>query len=209
MHLRSAALLIFLCCLALRGARSLKGQVQLTPNTARQVEGGELVLNCTVDFPGAMSFTWEKDELAIPQGAPMYRNRMEERHQTIDKKQVSSLRIAKLTECDSGTYHCKVDNMGTVMKSYGTKVAVTRASQTASCQPINMIFIGVSAGVGAALVIALVIVSLRLRRSIKGTVVESSSDTVWKQALQPKLPILANIPHLHSSPTCPLWPISL
>ncbi|XP_051899857.1 uncharacterized protein LOC127586087 isoform X2 [Pristis pectinata] len=170
MYFCSALGFIFVSCLLLIGAHSQKSQVRQTPRFVKRFEGQAVAINCTADFPGAKTNTWLKGDLRVSQSVRGYRERVSESHETIAQKLTSFLRITNLTECDAGTYYCKVDSMGTITKGEGTEVIVMRAGQNGSSNSINIVLIGVSVVVIAALGIALIIVSVQLRRRTKACI---------------------------------------
>ncbi|XP_072115330.1 uncharacterized protein [Mobula birostris] len=166
MYFRSAFVFTFIPSLLLIGVTS-QNPVRQTPSHLQLLEGQKATINCTADFHGGKTCTWLKDDLKVSQSVWKFRERVSERRETDGQKLSTFLEIRNLTECDSATYYCEMSTVDSTKKGDGTKIIVRRAPQS---NAINIIFIGVSAGVIAALVIALIIVSAQLRWRTKACI---------------------------------------
>ncbi|XP_059825198.1 uncharacterized protein LOC132393825 [Hypanus sabinus] len=168
MYFRSAFVFTFIPSLLLIGMTSANFEVQQTPPLVELHEGQTVTINCTADFLGPKTSTWLKDDMEISQDFAMFRGRVMPRPVPDGQKLRTFLEITNLTQCDSATYYCKVVPMnGPGKTGGGTKIIVLRTPES---NAINVIFIGVSAGVIAVLVTALIVVSVLLRWRTKACV---------------------------------------
>ncbi|XP_062904154.1 uncharacterized protein LOC134346628 isoform X2 [Mobula hypostoma] len=166
MYFLSAFVFTFIPSLLLIGVTS-QNPVRQMPSHVQLLEGQTATINCTADFHGGKTCTWLKDDLKVSESVWKFRERVSERREIVGQKLSTFLEIRNLTECDSATYYCELSTVDSKKKGDGTKIIVRRAPQS---NAINMIFIGVSAGVIAALVIALIIVSAQLRWRTKACI---------------------------------------
>ncbi|XP_041069168.1 uncharacterized protein LOC121291731 isoform X1 [Carcharodon carcharias] len=176
-------------CLFTAGIHSKAQEVKQTPPSASLVEGDSVTMNCIIDFIGPKIYKWLKNDLQTDQAISMYGQRVEEgMKDSKGQKLLPFLRIKNLTECDSGTYYCAAENLGRTLKGAGTKLTVTRVPQSAQCNSVSYIYIGVSAAVIGVLCISLIIVSVRLiqrnkacialQRQFVAYITEKSAETV-------------------------------
>ncbi|XP_067865306.1 uncharacterized protein [Heterodontus francisci] len=159
--------------LFLMGVHSDSEIVRQTPQLIQLVESKNVVMDCTINFAGPKTYKWLKNGLPVSQTIPKYNERVAESMRESENQKVLllSLRIRNLTECDSGKYYCTMENLGKIKKGAGTTLTVTRVSQEVQCVPINIIHIGVSAGVIAVLCVSLIVVSVRLIQRNKACIV--------------------------------------
>ncbi|XP_072920889.1 uncharacterized protein [Hemitrygon akajei] len=168
MYFRSAFVFTFIPSLLLIGMTSTNFKIQQTPPLVELHEGQSVTISCTVDFHGPKTSTWIKDYMEILQNSTMVPERVRQKRVPDGQKLTTFLEISNLTQCDSATYYCKVIPMvGSGQTGNGTKIIVLRAPES---NVINVIFIGVSAGVIAVLVTALIVVSVHLRWRTKACV---------------------------------------
>ncbi|XP_078075386.1 tyrosine-protein phosphatase non-receptor type substrate 1-like [Mustelus asterias] len=162
---------ILTSCLFATGVHSAKPNVQQTPRSMSLTEGHSVTMNCIINIAGPKVYTWLKNDLEARQAISAYTKRVTEEKGTSKDPNVilTSLEIRNVTECDSGTYYCRVNNVGQITKGAGTTLTVTRVTQKVKCS-INYVLIGVSAGVIGLLCISLIIVLLRLQQRNKACI---------------------------------------
>ncbi|XP_062904152.1 uncharacterized protein LOC134346627 isoform X2 [Mobula hypostoma] len=113
----------------LPGTETVTGQVFQTPATVHLSEGTTLVLNCTFELNGVLTYTWSKDDCPMDFKSQRYKDKVvrpDPNRFKINKD--ASIRIKNVTIFDSGMYYCQIDEMGKEKKNgSGTLVIVSRS----------------------------------------------------------------------------------
>ncbi|XP_072115332.1 uncharacterized protein [Mobula birostris] len=191
---RWATVIVFLLISdILPGTETVTGRVFQTPATVHLSEGTTLVLNCTFDLSGVLTYTWSKDDCPMDFKSQRYKDKVVRPDPNRFKiKKDASIQIKNVTIFDSGMYYCEIDEMGKGKnKGSGTLVTVSRSWKTENQSVgihLEWQWIGIAGGVVFLIILILLVVIAVLTRRNKAYALLVRECTSFDSAKEPIAP---------------------
>ncbi|XP_051899784.1 uncharacterized protein LOC127586044 isoform X2 [Pristis pectinata] len=172
------------------GTEANKYPVHQTPALLHVFEGDDLVLNCTFEFNGILTYNWQKDGCPIDFISGRYKNRVVLPDKNVFKtKKDASIQIKNVTLFDSGMYHCQLDVMSKgKYKGDGTLVIVRdicRKERQLEGIQFHWLWTGVAGGVVFLITVILLVVIAFLARRNKAYALLVRECTSFDSAKEP------------------------